>query len=157
MPTRHKNNEQNIMTLLEKAKVLAKQYYELTGRPLGVTAEVAEYEAAKILGLELAVVRQEGFDATRIDGGKKTRLQIKGRCIIESGKRGQRISKIDLTKKWDRVILVLLDNNYNAYAIYEGTRTKIKNALTAPGSKARNERGQLGVAKFKSIGKKLWP
>jgi hypothetical protein len=157
MPTRHKNNEQNIMTLLEKAKVLAKQYYKLTGRPLGVTAEVAEYEAAKILGLELAVVRQEGFDATRIDGGKKTRLQIKGRCIIDSGKRGQRISKIDLTKTWDRVILVLLDNNYNANAIYEGTRIKIKSALTAPGSKARNERGQLGVAKFKSIGKKLWP
>ena len=30
-------------------------------------------------------------------------------------------------------------------------------ALTAPGSKARNERGALAVSKFKQIGRQIWP
>ena len=36
------------------AKQLARRYHELTGKPLGVTGEVAEYEAHRLLGVELA-------------------------------------------------------------------------------------------------------
>jgi hypothetical protein len=32
--------------LLHEVKSLAREYYELTGKPLGVTGEIAEYEAA---------------------------------------------------------------------------------------------------------------
>ena len=42
--------------LIGEVKVLAREYYLLTGRPLGVTGEIAEYEAARILGLKLAPV-----------------------------------------------------------------------------------------------------
>jgi len=53
--------------------------------------------------------------------------------------------------------MVLLDENFDAIEIHEAERTAILAALTAPGSKARNERGALGVNKFKAIGKLRWP
>ena len=50
---RRRNNQ--IMNVLKQAKRLAQTYRQLTGKPLGITGEVAEYEAARILrGLTLA-------------------------------------------------------------------------------------------------------
>jgi hypothetical protein len=47
--------------LLREAKKLAQKYLALTGKPLGITGEVAEYEAAaRILGLELTAAREAG-------------------------------------------------------------------------------------------------
>ena len=144
-----------IGVIIRSAKQLAKRYRALTGRPLGITGEVAEYEAARLLGLELAPVRQPGFDAMRNNGAKVDRFQVKGRCILCS-KPGQRIGKIDLKKDWDGVLLVLLDSDFEPTAIYEARRPEICEALTKPGSKARTERGALSVNKFKSIGKLAW-
>ncbi len=64
---------------------------------------------------------------------------------------------IDLNKKWDAVLLVLLDEAYEPTEIYEADRASVSNALMTPGSRARNERGQLGISKFKAIGHKIWP
>ena len=151
-------NSERLVELLGEAKRLAKEYRELTGRPLGVTGEVAEYEAARLLEIELSAVRQSGYDAVRkTPAGRTQRLQIKGRCILPGSKPGQRVGGIDLAKKWDVVLLVLLDEHFEATAIYEASRAKVVAALSAPGSKARNERGQLGVSKFTSIGRKVWP
>ena len=83
------------------------------------------------------------------------RFQVKGRCALSSNP-GQRLGKIDLKKGWDAVLLVLLDNDLEPTAIYEARRAEISEALTKPGSKARNERGALSVSKFKSIGKLVW-
>ena len=41
------------MAILAETKRLAQQYRALTGKPLGVTGEVAEFEAARILDLDL--------------------------------------------------------------------------------------------------------
>lgn len=136
--------------------MLARRYRELTGKPLGVTGEVAEFEAARILGVELTPARQAGYDAIECRNGTRRRLQIKGRCLLPDAKPGQRIGSIKLDKAWDAVLLVLLDENLDAMEIYEAPRAKIAAALTAPGSKARNERGALGIAKFKAIGKLRW-
>ena len=57
------------MTLLANAKVLAQQYRALTGKPLGITGEVAEYEASRILGVELTPARQAGYDAIETING----------------------------------------------------------------------------------------
>lgn len=38
--------QEEILEILKDAKVLARRFYCLTGKPLGVTGEVAEYEAA---------------------------------------------------------------------------------------------------------------
>ena len=148
--------ENAVMNLLHDAKILAQQYRTLTGKPLGITGEVAEYEAARILDLELTAARQAGYDATEKRDGATRRLQIKGRCLLPGCKPGQRLGSIDITKEWDSVLLVLLDENFDATEIYEAEREAVLAALTAPGSKARNERGALAVTKFKAIGKLRW-
>lgn len=117
---------------------------------------LGEGEAARLLGLEPAAVRQSGYDAIRRRRKEVDRLQIKGRCILSSNP-GQRLGRIDLIKKWDAVVLVLLDANLEPTSIYEAGRAEIERVLSAPGSKARNERGALSVSKFKSIGSKVWP
>lgn len=145
-----------ILEILREAKKLAQEYRHLTGKPLGITGEVAEYEAAKILGMELTTARQAGYDAIERINGKTRQLQIKGRCILPDSKPGQRLGGIDTGKDWDAVLMVLLDENFDAFAIYEAEREPVIVALSAPGSKARNERGALAISKFKSIGKLRW-
>ncbi len=145
-----------VLDILADAKKLAQQYRALTGKPLGIAGEVAEYEAAHILGLNLTAARQAGYDATEIRDGKLFRLQIKGRCVLEGNKPGQRMGSIDIRKEFDAVLLVLLDGDLEATAIYEAPRDAVITALTTPGSKSRNERGALGISKFKSIGIIRW-
>ena len=118
-----------------------------------MTAEIAEYEAARLLGLTLSPARQAGYDATRSTKDGEQLLQIKGRCILPGSKPGQRVGAIDPTKQWDAVLLVLLDREYAPTAIYEADRS----ALTTPGSRARNQRGQLSISKFRAIGRRVWP
>ena len=146
-----------LLKLLADAKVLAREYYELTERPLGVTGEVAEYEAARILGVELSPARQAGYDAIRKTPEGDQLLQIKGRCILPGSKPSQRVGSLSLKKEWDAALLVLLNESYNPTEIYEADRSSVARALTTPGSRARNERGQLSVSQFKAIAQKIWP
>lgn len=141
--------------VIRRAKVLAKKYYALTGRPLGITGEVAEYEASRLLDLELMPARYPGCDALRKRGKRVEKLQIKGRCVIKP-KAGQRMGAINLKKPWDAVLLVMLDKDFEPTAIYEASRRRVTKALLAPGSKARNERGALSVSKFIAIGNSVW-
>jgi hypothetical protein len=148
------SDEQRILAILSSAKKLALDYRALTGKPLGVTGEVAEYEAARLLGIELAPARNAGYDAVRRNDGR--RFQIKGRCMLSGSQPGRRLGSIDVGKEFDAVLMVLLDENLNATEIYEADRNPVIAALTAPGSKARNERGALAVSKFRSIGRLVW-
>jgi hypothetical protein len=149
-------NDDRVLDILREAKVLAREYYRLTGKPLGITGEVAEYEAARVLGVELTAARQAGYDATEKQNGVIRRLQIKGRCLLPNCKPGQRLGSIDIKKDWDAVLLVILDEHFDAAAMYEADRPAVISAITAPGSKARNERGALSVSKFRSIAKVRW-
>lgn len=142
-----------IMNILRDAKRLDQEYRTLTGKPLGTTGEVAEYEAARLLGLQLTAARQAGYDATDSAG---RRLQIKGRCIPKGAKKSQQVGSIKITKEFDSVLLVLLDECLDAFEIWEADREPIIAALAAPGSKARNERNAMAVSKFKAIGKLRW-
>lgn len=148
--------EDEVMGILREAKRLAQKYRLATGKPLGITGEVAEYEAARILGLKLTAARQVGYDAVEERNGREWRLQIKGRCQLPNCKPGQRMGAIDVTKNFDGVLLVLLDEYFEATAVYEADREAVLAALSAPGSKARNERGALPVVKFKAIGRLRW-
>jgi hypothetical protein len=136
--------------------MLAQEYYRLTHKPLGITGEVAEYEAARILNVKLTAARQPGYDATEERNGVIRRLQIKGRCLLPGCKPGQRLGAIKIKHEWDAVLLVLLDQNFEATAIYEADRPAVVEALAKPCSKARNERGALAVSKFRSIGRLRW-
>jgi len=146
-------NSERILAILAKATRLAREYRALTGKPLGITGEVAEYEAAGLMRLKLMSARTVGYDAVRADG---RRFEIKGRCLLPGHKPGQRMGKIDVKRKFDAVLLVLMDEKLDAVAIYEASRRSVVAALTAPGSRSRNERGALPVNKFKRIARPVW-
>lgn len=132
---------------------LAVRYRDITGKPLGITGEVGEFHAANLLGWQLAEARQPGYDAVAHDGH---RVQIKARCIVEDSRPGQRVGQIKLDHEWDTVALVLMDGDFAPFAIYEAARAEIERELTRPGSRSRNERGALAVAKFKTIASIVW-
>lgn len=145
-----------ISELVEQAKRLAVRYRALTGKPLGITGEIAECEAAAILGMDLHAARTAGYDATETRDGIAVRVQIKGRVIANPTKITGRVGAIDLRQPFDVVHLVLLDSNLNAFAIYEAARPAVETLITRPGSKARNERGSVGIAQFKAIARLRW-
>jgi hypothetical protein len=145
-----------VLEVLREAKLLARRFYELTGKPLGVTGEVAEYEAATRLGLRLELARQAGYDATELRDGKVVRIQIKGRCVTKPGRQAGRMGSIDLRQPFDSVLLVLLDAKFNAFAMYEAPREAVAELITRPGSRARNERGSVGISQFKAISQVRW-
>ncbi|ROM19049.1 hypothetical protein BK643_05870 [Pseudomonas protegens] len=145
-----------VLEVLREAKVLAQKFYRLTGKPLGVTGEVAEYEAATKLGLQLHAARQAGYDATEIREDELVRIQIKGRCVLNPLKITGRMGAIDLRQPFDVVLLVLLDAEFNSFAMYEASRATVEAALALPGSKARNERGALAIRQFMSMATLRW-
>lgn len=147
-------NEERILEILRQAKALAQEYRQLSGKPLGITGEVAEYEARIHLKVKLTEARQAGYDAT--DEATNRKYQIKGRCVLPGSKSGQRMGKIDTKKEFDAVLLVLLDKDFDATEIYEADRDAVLEALAKPGSKARNERGAMSVTLFKRIGWRRW-
>ncbi len=146
---------QAVEGILERARQAAVEYYDMTGKPLGITGEMGEYLAAKILDLELADAREPGYDAIDKNGRK---IQIKARCIPEHKRIvGQRVGGIKLDHEWDSVVLVMMNERFEALRIYEADRAQIEAAIMKPGSKSRNERGALAITKFKSIGRQVWP
>lgn len=143
--------------ILAQVKPLAAEYYRLTGKPLGVTGEVAEFVAAETLGLELAPPRTEGYDAIRRTGDREERIQIKGRAFGEDAKPGQRLGKIKQGAPCDTVLLVLLDNStLEPREMWEAPYKAVEARLAVPGSKAR-ERGALGVREYKRLAQQIWP
>lgn len=145
-----------LLELVVQAKRLATRYKQLTGKPLGITGEIAECEAAAILGLDLHAARTAGYDATEIKDGVAVQIQIKGRVITNPKQIVGRVGSIDLRQAFDVVQLVLLDSELNAFAIYETGRAAVEELLTRPGSKARNERGSVAIPQFKAIAHLRW-
>jgi hypothetical protein len=141
--------------LIAQARVLAAEYRRTMGKPLpGMSNEIAEYDAVKLLQLEPKPQGEGGYDA--IDpgrGGKK--IQIKSRTIFDESKTGQRIGQLKLDKEWDSVVLVLMDEDYEPYEIYEAERDEIIEYV-AKSSSSRAKRGAMSVARFKIIGRLAW-
>lgn len=141
--------------ILADVRKLAVEYHQLTTKPLGVTGEIGEFEAAEKMGLELGEARNVGYDAIR-HVGQYRRIQIKSRWKRDGASWG-RVSRIDISNEFDSVMLVLMRGDYEVHEIWEAGRQAVIDRLTAPGSRSRNERGQMGVAQFKSIADKVWP
>jgi hypothetical protein len=139
--------------LLEQAKEVAREYRSITGRPLGITAEVAGFEAAHLLHLSMCRKHQADYDAI---GPAGKRYQIKGRVIYKLSKPGKSFGSIRLDHEWDAVLLVLLEADFSPIEIYEAERPDVEKALMEPGARARNVRGALNIVKFKSIAHLAW-
>jgi hypothetical protein len=146
-----------VRALLHEAKSLAARYYALTGKPLGVTGEVAELEAAEKLNLVLSVARNPDYDALRNEGSVVERFQIKGRAVDPMDRYRGRAPSIKYDGDFEWVLLVLLDRStFDALEIWEASRQDVAKRLQAPGSRARNERNSMAITQFKSIACKIW-
>jgi hypothetical protein len=146
-------DETRVREILATIKPLAGEFYRLTGKPLGVTGEIAEYVAAEKLGLVLAPARTIGYDALR----GSERIQIKGRAYGDGANPGQRMSRIKADSPCDTVLLVLLDNlTLDAREMWEAPFASVGELLRRSQSKAR-ARGALSVSEFKAIARRVWP
>lgn len=144
-----------LRAVVRDAQSLASRYYTLTGKPLGVTGEVAEFEAADKLGLTLLDARSPGHDAVR--GDTNLRVQIKGRAVTAADRYRGRCPSIK-GEAFDSVVLVLLDRaTYEPLEMWEAPRDAVLARIAAPGGKARNERRSLAITQFKSVAARVWP
>jgi hypothetical protein len=151
------HSAERIKQILATVKPLAAEYYQLTGKPLGVTGEVAEYVAAEKLNLMLTPARTSGHDAVRKTPNGDVRIQIKGRAFGKDSKPSQRLGRIKEGADCDAVLLVMLDNaTLEPLGMWEARYDEIIARLKEPGSKARNERGALSVGDFKRLAKTVW-
>ena len=140
--------------LMDQTRRLAADYRKATGQPLPVTSEIANYDAARLLGLDLIQPPPGGYDAIGQQGEREgVRYQVKGRAIFDETKGGQRIGQLKLEQDWDAVLLVLLDEEYQPFAIYEADRSELEPALE---DSSRNKRGAMSVARFKIISRQVW-
>jgi hypothetical protein len=141
--------------LITQARQLAAEYRRTMGKPLpGISNEIAVHDAMRLLKLEPVPEGVGGHDAT--DPGRDgLRIQIKSRTIFDESKGGQRIGQIKVEQEWDAVVLVLMDEDYEPYEIYEALRDELLEHIQASSS-SRAKRGALSVARFKVIGRLAW-
>ncbi|MEJ2610857.1 MAG: hypothetical protein P8179_12430 [Candidatus Thiodiazotropha sp.] len=141
--------------LIAQARVLAAEYRRTMGKPLpGISNEIAEFDALKLLQLEPNTEGEGGYGAIDPARGNK-RIQIKSRTIFDESKSGQRIGQLKLDKSWDSVVLVLMDEEYEPYEIYEAERDDILEFIDKS-SGNRAKRGAMSVARFKIISRLVW-
>ena len=140
--------------LISQARQLAAEYRRTMGKPLpGISTEIAEHDAMRLLDLEPKEPGEGGYDA--IDPSRNgKRIQIKSRTIFDESKSGQRVGQLKLDKEWDSVLLVLMDEDYEPYEIYEAEREDILEFIDK--SSSRSKRGAMSVARFKIIGRLAW-
>jgi hypothetical protein len=105
------------------------------------------------LGLESKSSEEGGWDA--IDPASGRKIQIKSRTIFDESKGGQRVGQLKLNQDWDAVVLVLMDEDYEPYEIYQAERRDIEEFVDESNS-SRAKRGALSVARFKIIGRLRW-
>lgn len=141
--------------LIAQARILAAEYRRTMGKPLpGISLELAEYDAVKLLNLQAHTTGEGGYNAIDPQRGNK-RIQIKSRTIFDEEKSGQRLGQLRLEQQWDSVVLVLMDEEYEPYEIYEAEREDILE-FVGDSSASRAKRGAMSVARFKIIGRLAW-
>ena len=143
-----------IEKLMAEARKLAAEYRRATGKTLPISGEIAINDAIRLLALEPVNEPTAGYDAIRRNAeGGVARLQIKARVVFDEIKSSHRVGELKLDRPWEAVLLVLLDDNYEPFAIYEAPRPAIEVAL----EDARpNKRGTLTVPRFQRIGELVW-
>ena len=141
--------------LIGQARQLAAEYRRTMGKPLpGISNEIAEHDAIRLLNLVPRAEDTGGYDAIDPERDNK-RIQIKSRTIFDESKSGQRIGQIKTDQPWDSVVLVLMDEEYEPYEIYEAEREDIMDYI-GKSSSGRAKRGALSIARFKIIGRLAW-
>lgn len=143
---------------MQQARQLAANYRRTTGKTLsGVSGELSVYDAIRLLHLAPAA-NQIGYEAigTEQSGDLKgDRIQIKGRTIFNDARGVQRIGQLKMEQNWDSVVLVLLDDDYEPFEIFEIDRATLTDNIVDKNSK-KAKKGAMTVARFKKIATLAW-
>jgi len=125
------------------------------GKPLpGVSNEIALHDAIRLLELVPVEKSVGGYDA--IDPNREDRrIQIKSRTIFDENVGSQRIGQIKVDQDWDSVVLVLMDEDYEPFEIYEAERDDLLEYV-GKSSSSRAKRGILSVSRFRIISRLAW-
>lgn len=142
--------------LMAEARRIAAEYRRTTGKSLGISSEISKHDACRLLDLDANDGASGGHDAVGKGARQGLKIQIKGRAIFDESKSGQRIGQFKLDQSWDRVVLVLMDENFEPFEIYEAERAEIEDALRDKTSESRKKRGAMSVARFKNIAQLAW-
>lgn len=152
------DNAYSVDVLMQQARQLAANYRRATGKTLsGVSGELSVYDAIRLLHLAPAP-DQIGYEAVGTEQSgdlHHDKIQIKGRTVFSDSKNVLRIGQLKMEQNWDSVVLVLLNDNYDPFEIYEIDRaTLTDNVLDKQSKKAR--KGAMTVARFKKIATLAW-
>ncbi len=143
--------------LITEARRLAADYRRATGKPLpGISTEIALSDAVRLLDLERVDDPAAGYDALGRGDRAGRRIQVKARAIFGELRSSHRVGQLRLDREWDSVVLVLMDADYEPFAIYEADRDRILAAIAEGQSGQRARRGALSVARFRHIGRLVW-
>ncbi len=147
-------DDRAIQEMVDHAKKVDADYYRVTGKPLGSTREIGEWEAARLLNLRLSETRTAGYDATDVLGFK---YQIKARSLSErSLRKPQRLGSINLKHEFHAVLFVLMDEHFETLEIWQAERAAVREALAVPGTGPQNERGTLSISKFQRFARQIY-
>jgi hypothetical protein len=142
--------------LIAETRRVAAEFRRSTGQTLPVSGEIAKYDAARLLDLNACEQRTDGVDATERVDGTGLRYQIKARIIADGKKSGARLGQLNPDGAWDRILLVIMDTDYEPCEIHAADRADILDALGDTAGSRRTNRGALSVAKFKIISELVW-
>ncbi|VAW74410.1 hypothetical protein MNBD_GAMMA12-159 [hydrothermal vent metagenome] len=141
--------------LYAETRSIAARFRHTMGKNIGgITSELAAYDAARFLGLELCNEQECGYNAIGVEQYSGQKILIKGRAIFKDQKSRQRLGQIKLNIEWDIILVVLLDDNFEPQEIYLATRTQITDILND--KEGAKQKGPMSVAKFKAISKLVW-
>lgn len=129
----------SIDTLMHETRQLAARYRQATGSTLPVTGEIARFDAAKALNLQLLDNLNSSYDAVGKTGDlTDQKLVIKGRAIFDTSKSTPRIGQLNPAQEWDGVLLVLFDDEYQPVEMFYASKNVIQEALNERDSNRKN-------------------
>ena len=134
--------------LIENIIGLSLEYKRRFGKSLGITGEVGEYKASRLLKLKRAQGNiNKGFDA--IDPKGKKRVQIKTRIFSRNSERTSAFTNFG----FDYAILVLLSDKYEVTGIYKARCKDIREKI----ARQTYKRPALTIGDFRKISKLIYP
>jgi hypothetical protein len=133
--------------LIKNIISLSLEYKKRFGKSLGITGEVGEYKASRLLGLERAPGNiNKGFDAIDPKGKK---VQIKTRIYSSNSERTSAFTNFG----FDYALLVLLTDKYEITEIRKARCKPIREKIDSQSYK----RPALTIGDFKKLSKRIYP
>ncbi len=146
----------SIDKLMQETRRLAAEYRQTTGQTLPVSAELAKYDAARLLKLSSLSAPTKSVDFQGTEGPLRDQLvQIKSRVIFDERKSGHRIGQLNLGGAWQICALVLYQANYEPTDIYIVLQSILAEANEHKGN-AVSARGLMSLAQFKRLATLVW-